>query len=115
MAKRRDGSVKVMGGAERRDESRFPTEGACREFLVGLRWPDGYDCPSCGHTEPPRITARGYLHCRDCQGEISPTAGTLFTDATAKSRSGRSRLYKQEAIDILANDIYIQLYQSLFH
>ncbi|MDP6777111.1 MAG: transposase [Candidatus Latescibacteria bacterium] len=78
MAKRRDGSVKVMRGAKRSDEPRFPTEGACREFLVGLRWPDGYDCPSCGHTEPPRITARGYLHCRDCQGEISPTAGTLF-------------------------------------
>ena len=59
-------------------EARFPTEEACRGFLVRLRWPDGYDCPSCGHTEPPWITARGYLHCRDCQGEISPTAGTLF-------------------------------------
>ena len=73
-------------------EARFPTEEACRGFLVRLRWPDGYDCPSCGHTEPPWITARGYLHCRDCQGEISPTAGTLFV-----------RIWHDEDLDVRVN------------
>ena len=27
---------------------------------------------------PPWITSRGYLHCRECGGEISITAGTVF-------------------------------------
>ncbi|MGA3242607.1 MAG: transposase, partial [Bryobacteraceae bacterium] len=29
-------------------EARFSSEGACRENLFQLRWPDGYRCPRCG-------------------------------------------------------------------
>jgi tRNA(Ile2) C34 agmatinyltransferase TiaS len=28
---------------------RFGTEAACREYLMRLRWPDGFRCPKCGH------------------------------------------------------------------
>ena len=28
-------------------ETRFATEEACREYLVQLRWPDGFVCPRC--------------------------------------------------------------------
>lgn len=34
--------------------------------------------PARGIQQGPWITARGYLHCRVCQGEVSSTAGTLF-------------------------------------
>jgi transposase-like protein len=59
-------------------ETWFADEPACRAFLVRLRWPEGFACPRCRRQQVPWMTARGYLHCRACQGEVSPTAGTLF-------------------------------------
>ena len=56
----------------------FAEESECRDYLVRVRWPRGFVCPRCGSEEKPCTTARGYLHCRACQGEVSPTAGTLF-------------------------------------
>jgi len=56
----------------------FATEASCRKYLIGLRWPSGFQCPRCGQREEPWVTARGYLHCKRCEGEISVTAGTLF-------------------------------------
>ena len=29
-------------------EARFSTEEACREYLLKLRWPEGFVCPRCG-------------------------------------------------------------------
>ena len=29
-------------------EKWFATEEACREYLVRLRWPEGFRCPRCG-------------------------------------------------------------------
>lgn len=62
-------------------ETWFPDEPACRAFLVRLRWPDGFLCPRCGQKRTPWTTARGYLHCPACQGEVAPMAGTLFERA----------------------------------
>ena len=59
-------------------EEFFGDEAACREYLVGLRWPAGYRCLRCASEARAWVTARGYLHCRDCGAEISVTAGTLF-------------------------------------
>ena len=30
-------------------QRRFPDEHACAEYLVALRWPEGFRCPGCGH------------------------------------------------------------------
>ena len=56
----------------------FPDEEACRAYLLRLRWPDGFRCPRCESLAPPWLTGRGYLHCRECEGEVSITAGTVF-------------------------------------
>ena len=56
----------------------FADEEACRNYLFRVRWPEGYQCFRCRSKAPPWITARGYLHCRECGGEISVTAGTVF-------------------------------------
>ena len=56
----------------------FADETACRNYIFRIRWPQGYLCFRCGSQAPPWVTSRGYLHCRDCQGEISITAGTVF-------------------------------------
>ena len=56
----------------------FVDEASCRNYLLRLRWPEGFRCPRCGCDTSPWVTARGYLHCRKCEGEISVTAGTVF-------------------------------------
>lgn len=56
----------------------FPDEATCRAYLMRLRWPDGFRCPRCGSGSAPWLTGRGYLHCRECEGEVSITAGTVF-------------------------------------
>ena len=56
----------------------FAEEEVCRRYLLRCRWPQGFECLHCGEKAPPWTTARGYLHCRRCQTEISVTAGTIF-------------------------------------
>ena len=56
----------------------FADEAACRGYLFRVRWPEGYQCFRCQSKAPSWVTARGYLHCRDCGAEISMTAGTVF-------------------------------------
>ncbi len=56
----------------------FSDETSCRDYVLRIRWPDGYRCFRCGSKSPPWTTSRGYLHCRDCGSEISVTAGTVF-------------------------------------
>ncbi len=56
----------------------FADEAACRSYLFRVRWPEGYQCFRCRNKTPPWITSRGYLHCRECGGEISITSGTVF-------------------------------------
>jgi len=60
-------------------EDRFPTEEACREYLVRLRWPDGFACPECGNVGGWPAT-RGRIICAACRYEASVTAGTIFQD-----------------------------------
>ena len=58
-------------------EAWFPDDDACRSFLVGLRWPDGFVCPACEGTDAWE-TGRGLFMCRACGRQTSVTAGTIF-------------------------------------
>lgn len=58
-------------------EARFATEAACFEYLAQLRWPTGFVCPRCGGIDHWR-TSRALWHCRQCNGQTSVTAGTMF-------------------------------------
>lgn len=58
-------------------DRRFNKEQACLDYLFQLRWPDGFDCPSCGHKEAWKST-RGLYLCRQCGRQQSVTAGTIF-------------------------------------
>ena len=60
-------------------EDRFATEAACQEFLVQIRWPEGFVCPRCGHGEA-WTAHRGLQVCRKCRAETTVTAGTIFQD-----------------------------------
>ena len=57
----------------------FPTERACREYLVRLRWPERVRCPDCGATEVWNMTPPFY-RCAHCGYDFTVTAGTLLAD-----------------------------------
>ncbi len=59
-------------------ERRFAAEESCRAYLMQLRWPEGFRCPSCGG-ERAWPTGRGaWLECASCHRHTSPTVGTIF-------------------------------------
>lgn len=64
-------------------EDRFGTEEACREYLLQLRWPDGFFCPRCNH-DGYWPCSNGVLECKKCSFQSSVIAGTIFQD-TKKS------------------------------
>jgi transposase-like protein len=59
----------------------FPSDAACAAYLEKLRWPDGFTCPKCGTIgDPYRFPKRSsvVLRCRNCQSNVSLTAGTVM-------------------------------------
>ena len=55
----------------------FSNEEACAAYLLRLRWPNGFVCPSCGASKG-WLTARQQIRCASCQRQTSVTAGTIF-------------------------------------
>ena len=60
-------------------ERRFSDEAQCRDYLFGLRWPQGFVCPACGASG--LAIRRGLWRCRQCERETSVRAGTIFQDS----------------------------------
>lgn len=58
---------------------RFTTEDDCNDYIVSLRWPNGFICPRCQSTKAWK-TERKLIHCAKCNRQTSITAGTLFQD-----------------------------------
>ena len=61
------------------------SEEACREYLLQLRWPDGFRCPRCGCRESSPVRTV-LLRCRECRHQTSVTAGTIFQDTRTSLR-----------------------------
>jgi transposase-like protein len=58
-------------------ERRFCDDAACRQYLWGLRWPNGFRCPDCQGQEAWPIS-RGLWLCQQCRKQVSVLAGTVF-------------------------------------
>ncbi|MBI4403094.1 MAG: IS1595 family transposase [Deltaproteobacteria bacterium] len=58
-------------------ERQFPTEQSCRQYLMTLRWPDGFRCSKCGNQDR-WDQGRNRITCTRCRHETSVLAGTLF-------------------------------------
>ena len=56
----------------------FPTEDACYDHLQKLRWPDGFQCPECGHGKAYFISRRKVFQCEQCRHQTTLTANTIF-------------------------------------
>lgn len=61
----------------------FADESACRDFVAGLRWPNGVACPRCGALEVTLLKTRNVWQCRSrgCRKQFSVKVGTIFEDS----------------------------------
>jgi transposase-like protein/DNA-directed RNA polymerase subunit RPC12/RpoP len=59
--------------------SQFPDERSCWQYLIDIRWSDGYICSHCG-SKRYWLTAKRKIHCSDCEKEFSITSGTIFQE-----------------------------------
>jgi transposase-like protein len=59
-------------------QERFKDEEACREYMMRLRWPNGFVCPACGTVGGWRLETRDLMECSSCHRQTSLTAGTIF-------------------------------------
>jgi len=58
--------------------SQYGTEQQCRQALIQWRWPQGFQCPVCGHDKHCKLTTRSLFQCNRCRTQTSVTAGTIF-------------------------------------
>lgn len=60
---------------------KFPTENAAIDFIISVKYKDGYVCPKCGSFHA-RIYHQHYdhrkLYCSNCASEFSALVGTIF-------------------------------------
>jgi len=59
-------------------EKKFAAEDDCFNYLYNKRWPQGFVCPRCQHTEAYRLKKRKLMQCKACKYQASVTAGTIF-------------------------------------
>ena len=64
----------------------FSTEDQCRDYLVALRWPTGFECPKCGSKDSWLINKKLY-ECKTCGRQTSVLAGTIFQDTHSPLRT----------------------------
>lgn len=76
----------------------FQTEEDCENFLMKMRWSNGFCCPRCDCHEAFKIRTRRLLECKDCRMQVSLTAGTIM------HKSKLSLLHWFRAIQLLIED-----------
>ncbi len=59
-------------------QQRYPNDDACLAELAKLRWPEGFQCPRCGHDHGWLLSSRAVYECSQCHHQCSATAGTIF-------------------------------------
>jgi transposase-like protein len=63
-------------------EGLFPTDDACKQYLVGRRWPQGVICPRCGNEKVYALKTRPFnWQCQQCEKRgyrFSVLVGTIF-------------------------------------
>ena len=64
-------------------------ENKCRELFERLRWPDGPECPRCGHrkriyTVEGKTTRPGLYKCGACRKPFTVTVNSIFEGSHIK-------------------------------
>jgi len=57
--------------------AQFPDEKSCWQYLIDIRWPNGYICLKCNSVKW-WLTSKHKIHCSVCETEFSITSETIF-------------------------------------
>src|SRR5690348_2638110 len=59
----------------------FSDEQVCIDTVAALRWPNGPECPACGHREHYYLKTQKRWKCKECHKQFSVKLGTIFEDS----------------------------------
>lgn len=62
----------------------FSDEQVCIDTVAKMRWPNGPECPACGHKEHYWLDTQKRWKCKDCRRQFSVKLGTIFEDSPIK-------------------------------
>lgn len=58
-------------------QQQFPSDQACRDYLIRVRWPEGFSCPQCAGRTAWEMGLRR-LRCPSCRATVWVTRGTVM-------------------------------------
>src|SRR5271165_2368048 len=53
----------------------------CIQVVAAARWPNGVECPACGHKEHYYLKTQRRWKCKECYRQFSVKLGTIFEDS----------------------------------
>jgi transposase-like protein len=59
----------------------FTDEQVCIDTVAAIRWPDGAECPACGHKEHYYLKTQKRWKCKECYKQFTVKLGTIFEDS----------------------------------
>jgi hypothetical protein len=89
--------------------ARFRSEESCVDYLVQMKWPNGYSCERCGCRDVYRTNTRRLplLECANCRYQASPIVGTVMEGSYTPLRKWFLALYliSQETLKTNATEL----------
>jgi transposase-like protein/catechol 2,3-dioxygenase-like lactoylglutathione lyase family enzyme len=59
----------------------FSDEQVCIDTVAKMRWPNGPECPACGHKEHYYLKSQRRWKCKECYKQFTVKLGTIFEDS----------------------------------
>src|SRR6476659_2069170 len=59
----------------------FSDEQVCIDTVAKMRWPNGPECPACGHKEHYYLKTQKRWKCKECYKQFTVKLGTIFEDS----------------------------------
>jgi len=59
----------------------FSDEQVCIDTVAALRWPNGPECPACGHKEHYYLKTQKRWKCKECYKQFTVKLGTIFEES----------------------------------
>ena len=59
----------------------FSDQQVCIDTVATMRWPNGPECPACGHKEHYYLKTQRRWKCRGCYKQFTVKLGTIFEDS----------------------------------
>ena len=59
----------------------FSNEQVCIDTVASLRWPNGPECPACGHKDHYYLKSQKRWKCKECYKQFTVKLGTIFEES----------------------------------